>query len=131
MRRTSRHGFTLIELLIVVIIIGLLAAIAIPQFQSVRKKSYRSTMMSDLKNLATSQEVYYNDAFTFSSVLADLGATASDGVTITINEASNTGWAATAVHQGAGGEQCGLYHGSANPSGGDPATVESVIACSF
>lgn len=57
----NRKGFTLIELLIVVAIIGILAAIAIPQFASYREKSYNSASVSDLKNLKTAMESYYAD----------------------------------------------------------------------
>ena len=54
-----RKGFTLIELLIVVVIIGILAAIAIPKFGKTREKAYFSAMKSDLKNLMTAEEQYY------------------------------------------------------------------------
>lgn len=57
----SSKGFTLIELLIVVAIIGILAAIAIPQFASYRAKSYNSAATSDLKNIKTNLESYYAD----------------------------------------------------------------------
>ena len=57
----SKKGFTLIELLIVVAIIGILAAIAIPQFASYRAKSYNSAAQSDLKNTKTNLEAYYTD----------------------------------------------------------------------
>lgn len=57
----SRKGFTLIELLIVVAIIGILAAIAIPQFSAYRAKAYNSAAQSDLKNMKTSLESYYAD----------------------------------------------------------------------
>jgi len=57
----SSKGFTLIELLIVVAIIGILAAIAIPQFAAYREKAYNSSSNSDLKNLKTGMEAYMAD----------------------------------------------------------------------
>lgn len=57
----NRKGFTLIELLIVVVIIGILAAIAIPKFANTKEKAYVSAMKSDLRNLATAQETYFGD----------------------------------------------------------------------
>ena len=59
--RKSKKGFTLIELLIVVAIIGILAAIAIPQFSAYRAKAYNSAAQSDLKNFKTNLEAYYAD----------------------------------------------------------------------
>lgn len=131
MSRQGRRGFTLIELLIVVVIIGILAAIAIPKFTAVREKGFRAAMMSDLKNLAAQQEIYHNETFTFSTSLTSLSAVESEGVTITINEATGTGWAATATHAGTGSEQCGVYHGDAAATGGDPATQPGVVTCTF
>ena len=57
----SNKGFTLIELLIVVAIIGILAAIAIPQFSAYRAKAYNSAATSDLRNFKTQMESYYAD----------------------------------------------------------------------
>lgn len=60
-RIRSNKGFTLIELLIVVAIIGILAAIAIPQFSAYRQKAYNSAAQSDLKNMKTAMEAYFSD----------------------------------------------------------------------
>ena len=60
-RSRGEKGFTLIELLLVVAIIGILAAIAIPQFASYRQKAYNSAAQSDLKNAKTALESYYAD----------------------------------------------------------------------
>lgn len=57
----NRKGFTLIELLIVVAIIGILAAVAIPQFSAYRMKGFNSAATSDLRNLKTQMESNYAD----------------------------------------------------------------------
>ena len=57
----SKKGFTLIELLIVVAIIGILAAIAIPQFSAYRAKAYNTASNADLKNIKTGMEAYMAD----------------------------------------------------------------------
>ena len=122
-----RAGFTLIELLIVVVVIGILAAIAIPKFSSTREKSFMASMKSDLRNLATLQDIYHNSNYTYSTVPTDLAFTNSDAVTVTISEADGTGWAATAAHAGFPGAVCELFQGDATPTG--PATVEGSMAC--
>ncbi len=67
--RKSQKGFTLIELLIVVAIIGILAAIAIPQFSAYRQKAYNSAAQSDLKNWKTAMEAYMADNQSYPAVL--------------------------------------------------------------
>ena len=57
--RKNEKGFTLIELLIVVAIIGILAAIAIPQFAAYRTRGYNSAAVSDLRNAKTALEAYF------------------------------------------------------------------------
>ena len=122
------EGFTLIELLIVVVIIGILAAIAIPKFTSTREKAFLSAAKADLRNLASLQEVYYNDNYTFTTDLNAVGFTGSDGITVSVGEASNLGWSATAYHAGLASETCAIYHGNATQV--SPATVESTVECS-
>ena len=127
----DRKGFTLIELLIVVVIIGILAAIAIPKFNSTRDRSFRAAMMSDLRSLAGLQEIYHSDQQQYSNDLGALNVTQTDGITLTVNEATGAGWSATAEHAGIPNEQCGVYHGNAAAGGGSPAVIGGVIACSF
>jgi type IV pilus assembly protein PilA len=61
MKLRNRKGFTLIELLIVVAIIGILAAVAIPQFASYRVKGFNSNTTSDIRNFRTALESFYAD----------------------------------------------------------------------
>jgi type IV pilus assembly protein PilA len=67
LRLRSETGFTLIELLVVVAIIGILAAIAIPQFSAYRKRGYEAQVKSDLRNAATAEEAYFTQTFTYKS----------------------------------------------------------------
>ena len=125
----SKAGFTLIELLIVVIIIGLLAAIALPKFSTTKEKAYVSTMKADLRNLATAQETYWNDNATYyggSVPSTQLVYNPSTSTLITINVANNAGWAATATHV-ITPVVCALYSGPVAPP--SPATQEGRIAC--
>ena len=137
-----RQGFTLIELLIVIVIIGILAAIAIPKFGATREKAYFKAMMSDLRNLQAQQELFFsnpNNAYTYASgtttgatpsaTLPDF--TASEGVTVTyVGEA--LGWSAQATHLALPGENCGVFVGDAGTfgAGGAPANASGVVACS-
>jgi type IV pilus assembly protein PilA len=108
----NRKGFTLIELLIVVVIIGILAAIAIPKFANTKEKAYLAAMKSDLRNLATAQEAYLSDFAAYSPDEADLAFNASTGVTIDVTAAyGGKGWEATATHT-ATGKDCAIAVGT-------------------
>jgi type IV pilus assembly protein PilA len=76
LHRKDERGFTLIELMIVIAIIGILAAIAIPQFSAYRTRSYNSSAQSDVRNLATAQEAYYVDNSSYCSDYTALVGTA-------------------------------------------------------
>jgi prepilin-type N-terminal cleavage/methylation domain-containing protein len=96
----TKQGFTLIELLIVIVIIGILAAIAIPKFSNTKEKAYVASMKTDLRNLVTAQDAYYADNNSYYAVsTASLGTNyrASTGVTVVISGATTTGWHAVAT----------------------------------
>src|SRR5688572_27593951 len=118
MQPQGRRGFTLVELLVVVAMIAILAALAIPRFMRTREQAYRNTMVADLRNLASAQEIYQISNMQYAPTLAAVGAFASRDVTIDITEASPNGWAATAVHTGLTGARCGVFFGSADASNG-------------
>ena len=91
LRLKGQSGFTLIELLVVVAIIGILAAIAIPQFAAYRKKSYESQVKSDLHNAAVAQEAYFVNANTYLSGALDTGTPAGFNKTTTVTLGSTVG----------------------------------------
>ena len=103
---SNKKGFTLIELLIVVVIIGILAAIAIPKFANTKDKAYVAAMKSDLRNLATYEEQYAadNNGSYFSGTADNAtplnGFTTSKDVTVvaTADPGPPPAWTATASH---------------------------------
>lgn len=115
---SNKKGFTLIELLIVVVIIGILAAIAIPKFANTKEKAYIAAMKSDLRNLVTAQEAYFSEGATYTT---DLGSSykSSTGVTVDISAASGTEWTASATHNGTS-KTCSITVGGSGGSEGEP-----------
>ena len=128
-KRRSEGGFTLIELLIVVVIIGILAAIAIPKFSNSKERAIISQMRTDLRNMVTAQESYFSDAATYYGGPIPAPAMAygpSQNVTITLSSVTPTGWAAVASSSSTS-RTCALYIGTAAAPA--PATVPGVTAC--
>ena len=124
--RTTRRGFTLIELLIVVVIIGILAAIAIPKFATTKQKAYTATMKTDLRNLVTAQEGYFSDNQAFTTDTSKLGYSSSKNVSVKILGVATDGWDAEATHSLTGSTKCTVQVGSKVTSG----NKDGVPACS-
>jgi type IV pilus assembly protein PilA len=122
-----RKGFTLIELLIVVVIIGILAAIAIPKFEHTKGKANVSAIKSDLRNLMSAQESYYYDYQTYADNMSVLSMQPTKGVILQIFDANAMGWAATATHPQAFPLTCGVFVAGAPLRA--PAEVEGLIGC--
>jgi len=133
------EGFTLIELLIVVVIIGILAAIAIPKFASTKQNAYLAAMKTDLRNLIAAEEGYAaNNGGSYlagtATQASPLGASSikyapSANVTVTVATSGN-GWSATATHSLVSGHTCGVYVNLASaPGGSNPATADGEPKC--
>ena len=124
MRTTMKKGFTLIELLIVVVIIGIHAAIAIPKFANTKEKAYIASMKSDLRNLVTAQEAYFADhanmyAPDYNSISGNYKP--STGVTVSLTGTAGTAWTATATHVAlASGKSCQIAIGGGATNEGEP-----------
>src|SRR5438552_18529403 len=101
----NRKGFALIELLIVVVIIGILAAIAIPKFANTKAKAHIASMKSDLRNLVTAEEAYFADSVKYSATTActtpptagavNFCVTTGNNLGTIVLAAGNGGWAVT------------------------------------
>ena len=128
----NTKGFTLIELLIVVVIIGILAAIAIPKFASTKEKAYIAAVKSDLKNLVTAQEAYFSDQNppAYAPDVASLVTyfTPTTGVLPVVGGGGAAdGFSATATHNSVPGVTCYVFVGAAHAN--PPANNEGEVVC--
>ena len=123
----KRSGFTLIELLIVVVIVGILAAIAVPKFTATKGRAYAASLKGDLHNLATAEESYFFQYATYTADTTQLNFKTTNGVQLTIVNATVGGWSAIATHPLSYPLTCAMYNGNIAPAA--PATAEGVITC--
>ena len=116
MSTERRRGFTLIELLIVVVIIGILAAIAIPKFAMTKEKAYVAAMKSDLRNLVTAEEAFFADSVKYATYdTTKIKYRPSTGVNTPTIIVGSGYWSATITHTMVAGFSCGIGVNTANP----------------
>ena len=122
MPSSNRRGFTLIELLIVVVIIGVLAAIAVPKFQNTKGKANAASLRADLRNLVTAEEAYFYDNSAYTTDITALNIRMTTGVTVTF------GWSAKVTHPLAFPIECAVFFGAVPALA--PANNEGLLRCS-
>lgn len=110
-----------------VVIIGILAAIAIPKFQNTKGKANAAALKSDLRNLASAQEAYFYSNNEYATAVSLLAFNTSPGVVLTVIDATTSGWSARATHPASYPLTCALFQG--NVAAATPATVEGLIGC--
>jgi type IV pilus assembly protein PilA len=128
MPSSNRRGFTLIELLIVVVIIGVLAAIAVPKFQNTKGKANAASLRADLRNLVTAEEAYFYDNSAYTTDITALNIRMTTGVTLTFGTATAAGWSAKVTHPLAFPIECAVFFGAVPALA--PANNEGLLACS-
>src|SRR5687767_15567259 len=122
-----RSGFTLIELLMVIVIIGVLAAIAMPKFSKTRERAHFKAMMSDLRQLMTQQETYWSNSlngYVYASNLALLpNYETSSAETLGTRSWLGPGWVPTAAMRPLRGRRtCRAFLGRLAPVPARPMT---------
>jgi len=119
MMQNKRKGFTLIELLIVVVIIGILAAIAIPKFAATKDKAKLSSVKTDVRNTMSLMEGYASDSGKYvNPVVANIPVSAGNTITAATANASGNGYTITVTNSSisAGQKTCTVQVGADAPS---------------
>ncbi len=128
MKRLDRSGFTFVEALTALALMTVLTVLVLGRFSKTREYALRATLMSDLRNLTTAQELYWRLNYAYSPSVGPLNVNPSATSAIYITEATASGWAAWNEVEGTL-FQCELYFGNgvSSPLGYAPSSER--IAC--
>ncbi len=112
MRRNDTSGFTFVEIMTALALLAVLTVIAWGKFSKSYDEALEATMTSDLRNLATAQEIYYREHLTYADdvILVSENMNPSPKSAITVTDAHARGWAAW-THIDATDKRCELYVG--------------------
>ncbi|MGH7622096.1 MAG: prepilin-type N-terminal cleavage/methylation domain-containing protein, partial [Gemmatimonadaceae bacterium] len=94
MRAHRRSGFSLIELFVVLVVIGILVGLSIPRMHQFKHQFYLTTMISDLRNLAATEEGYWSSSDAYTTDFSALRFNVTPGVWINFVQADSLGWSA-------------------------------------
>ncbi len=127
MKRTGKQGFTFVEIMTALALLAVLIVIAWGKFNTSYEKALRATMVSDLRNLATAQELYYRIHLYYANDVSLVDIDPSPKSDIHITEAHNLGWAGWNEIERVT-EKCELYIGkSVTPALGLATTSEKIF----